>query len=108
MSVVYQNWWKNDYFSFIHVKNKNNSIICDEKFGEKKNCVKVHLKKLFNKGMSTLFPYYGTTKYIMQGEMFGIYESVGTWVWKKQIHVRDMDTFLNKKQNGISKIWIWK
>jgi hypothetical protein len=63
MSVVYQNWWKNDYFSFIHVKNKNNSIIWDEKFGKNKiKCVKVHLKKLFNKGMSTLFTYYGTTK----------------------------------------------
>jgi hypothetical protein len=33
----------------------------------------------------------------MQEEMFGIYKSAGTWVWKDQVHVRDMDTFLNKK-----------
>jgi hypothetical protein len=44
----------------------------------------------------------------MQGEMFGIYESVGTWVWKEQLYVRDMDKFLNKKGCGISKTWIWK
>lgn len=44
----------------------------------------------------------------MQGEMFGIYESAGTWVSKEQVHVREMDTFLNKKQSGISKTWVWK